>query len=101
VVSVSKGFSKGNILGHLEKYRGRVKRCFENGLSVKGKGMVRILFSLELGESGQVLNTKVIRSTAGDEKIGSCILKSLKKLRISSSGGVKEGTVTILFSFKR
>ncbi len=99
-VQVSGGLSKSQILSYLEKKRTRIESCLGNGLSANSKHEVRILVNLELDAGGKVVRAKIVRSTAGDKGLETCLLNVLKQLGFSNPGDLKKGTVTILFSLK-
>ncbi len=79
----------------LDRYAGRLQRCYENQLEVDSEASGKAVIQFTIGKAGRVTRSRVqTRSVGGG--VGECVVNTIRRIRFQKPKG---GTVTVQKSF--
>ena len=95
------GLSGDDIMAVIQKNKGQIRFCYEQGLQLSSKISGRVVVDFVIGETGRIVNSKIANSTLHSESVESCILMRMKSWKFPLPKGGTAVKVSHGFQLRR
>lgn len=89
-----------DIDAYIRRNLAKVLWCYENGLKKNPELAGRVVINFIISESGDVISSKVLRTTLGNAEVENCVAEQIKKIKFPAPKGGGIVIVTYPFTFK-
>jgi TonB family protein len=88
--------SNASLLAVIQKYAAGIQYCYGNELKRNASLSGKLVVSMTIGASGEVLDAHVVQNTIGSERLASCALGQIREWKFPS---VPQGVTTFQAPF--